>query len=43
MLILFFALVCGLTPVMGNYMYKVFNGKRHFMLRVFGRLEKLIL
>ncbi|MDP4290696.1 MAG: potassium-transporting ATPase subunit KdpA [Bacteroidota bacterium] len=31
----------GLTPVLGNYMYKVFTGEKHFMLPVFGWLEKL--
>jgi len=40
--ILFFAIVIGLTPVLGNYMYKVFTGKKHIMLPVFGWLEKLV-
>ncbi len=40
-IILFFSLLIGLTPILGNYMYKVFTGKRHFMLPVFGWLEKL--
>ena len=39
--ILFFALLIGLTPILGNYMSKVFTGKKHFMLPVFGWLEKL--
>jgi len=39
--ILFFALIIGLTPVLGNFMFKVFTGKRHVMLPVFGWLEKL--
>lgn len=39
--ILFFVLLIALTPVIGNYMYKVFTGKKHFMLPVFGWLEKL--
>ena len=39
--ILFFALLIGLTPILGNYMSKVFTGKKHFMLTVFGWLEKL--
>jgi K+-transporting ATPase ATPase A chain len=30
-----------MTPVLGSYMYKVFNGHRHFMLPVLGRLERL--
>jgi K+-transporting ATPase ATPase A chain len=41
-LILFFALLIGLTPVLGNYMSKVFTGDKHFMLHVFGWLEKVI-
>ena len=40
--ILFFALLIGLTPVLGNYMYKVFTGKKHFMLPVFGWIEKQV-
>ncbi len=39
--ILFFSLLIGLTPVLGNYMSKVFTGERHFMLPVLGWLEKL--
>jgi K+-transporting ATPase ATPase A chain len=39
--ILFFALLIGLTPLLGNYMSKVFTGNKHFMLHVFGWLEKL--
>lgn len=39
---LYFALLIGLTPVLGNYMYKVFTGQNHLMLPVFGKLEKLI-
>jgi K+-transporting ATPase ATPase A chain len=39
--VLYFALLIGLTPVLGNYMWKVFSGKKHFMLSVFGWLEKL--
>ncbi len=40
--ILYFALLIGLTPVLGNYMSQVFNGERHFMLPIFGWLERLI-
>jgi potassium-transporting ATPase potassium-binding subunit len=40
-LILFFSLLIGLTPVLGNYMSKVFTGRKHFMLPVFSWLEKL--
>jgi K+-transporting ATPase ATPase A chain len=39
--ILFFALLIGLAPILGNYMSKVFTGNIHFMLPVFGWLEKL--
>lgn len=38
---LFFAILIALTPVLGSYMSKVFTGQRHFMLPVFGWLEKL--
>lgn len=41
-LFLFFMILIGLTPVLGNYMGKVFTGNRHFMLPVLGWLEKLI-
>jgi K+-transporting ATPase ATPase A chain len=40
--ILFFVLLTGLTPIVGNYMSRVFSGERHFMLPVLGWLEKLI-
>jgi potassium-transporting ATPase potassium-binding subunit len=39
---LFFAALIGLTPVLGNFMSKVFTGEKHFMLPVFGWLEKLV-
>jgi len=28
-IILFVALLIGLTPILGNYMYKVFTGQKH--------------
>jgi K+-transporting ATPase ATPase A chain len=40
--ILFFGLIIVLTPVIGNFMFKVFTGKKHIMLPVFGWLEKLV-
>ncbi|HEY3388796.1 MAG TPA: potassium-transporting ATPase subunit KdpA [Prolixibacteraceae bacterium] len=40
-IILYFALLIGLTPILGNFMYKVFTGSKHLMLPVFGWLEKL--
>ena len=40
-LILYFALLIGLTPIIGNYMFKVFSGKEHLMIPVIGWLEKL--
>lgn len=40
-IVLFVALVIGLTPIVGNYMYKVFTGKKHVMQPVFGWLERL--
>ncbi len=39
--ILFFAVLIGLTPILGNFMFKVFTGQKHFLLPVFGWLEKL--
>lgn len=40
-LLLFFVLLIALTPLLGNYMNRVFTGKKHFMQPVFGWLEKL--
>jgi len=40
-IILFFTLLIGLTPFLGNFMFKVFTGKPHAMLPLFGWLEKL--
>ena len=40
-IIIFLGLLIGLTPILGNYMYKVFTGSKHIMLPVFGWLEKL--
>jgi K+-transporting ATPase ATPase A chain len=40
--LLFFFLLIGLTPILGDYMGKVFSSKRHFMLPVFGWLERKI-
>jgi len=39
---LFLVILTLLTPVLGNYMSKVFTGQKHFMLPVFRWLEKLI-
>jgi potassium-transporting ATPase potassium-binding subunit len=40
--ILFFTFLIGLTPILGNYMSKVFTGSKHFMLPAFSWLERLI-
>ncbi len=40
--VLFIAILIGLTPILGTYMDKVFTGKKHFMLPVLGWLERLI-
>ncbi|MFA5727471.1 MAG: potassium-transporting ATPase subunit KdpA [Saccharofermentanaceae bacterium] len=40
--ILFIVLLIGLTPIMGNYMEKVFTGKKHVLLPVFSWLERLV-
>jgi potassium-transporting ATPase potassium-binding subunit len=41
-IILFIAILIGLTPILGTYMDKVFTGGKHVMLPVFGWLERLI-
>ena len=41
-IILFLAVLTGITPFLGNYMSLVFTGQKHFMLHVFGWLERLI-
>jgi potassium-transporting ATPase potassium-binding subunit len=41
-IILFFALLIGLTPILGNFMSKVFSGEKHLLLPVFGWMERLI-
>lgn len=40
-LVVFFFLLIGLTPIIGNYMFKVFSGKSHIMKPVLGWLERL--
>jgi len=40
-IILLIALLIGLTPFMGTYMFKVFTGQKHFMKPVRGWLERL--
>ena len=40
-IILFFAVLIGLTPILGNFMFKVFTGSKHLMSPLFGWLEKL--
>ncbi|MEI6823738.1 MAG: potassium-transporting ATPase subunit KdpA, partial [Bacteroidota bacterium] len=40
-IILLIALLIGLTPFMGKYMFKVFTGEKHFMKPVLGWLERL--
>lgn len=39
--ILLFFLLIGLTPFLGNYMFKVFSGENHLLKPIFGWLEKL--
>ena len=39
--ILFFVLLIGLTPLLGNFMYKVFTAQRHFLHPPLGWLERL--
>ena len=40
-IIIFLGLLIGLTPVLGNYMYKVFTGEKHLMSAPLGWLERL--
>jgi K+-transporting ATPase ATPase A chain len=40
--ILFFGMLIALTPVLGNYMTRIFSGSNHLMMPVFGWLEKAI-
>lgn len=39
--VLFFVLLIGLTPVLGNYMYKVFSSKKFYLKPVFSWMERL--
>jgi len=41
-IVLLFGVLIAVTPPVGNYMYKVFTGNRHFMLPLIGWLEKRI-
>jgi potassium-transporting ATPase potassium-binding subunit len=38
---LFIFVLIVLTPMLGNYMFRVFSGQHHFMIPVLGRLERL--
>ena len=40
-IILYFILLIGLTPLLGNFMYLVFTSQKHLLRPVFGRLERL--
>ncbi len=40
-ILIYVAVLIALIPVLGNYMFMVFTGNKHFMLPVFGWLEKL--
>jgi len=39
---LFFALIVGIAPFLGKFMFKVFTGQKHFLQPVLGWLENLI-
>ena len=39
--ILFFVVIIAITPFLGNFMSRVFTGKRHIMMPALGWLEKL--
>jgi len=40
-IIIFVGLLIGLTPIMGNFMYKVFTGEKHLMSAPLGWFERL--
>jgi len=40
-IIIFVGLIIGLTPIIGNFMYKVFTGEKHLMSAPLGWLERL--
>jgi K+-transporting ATPase ATPase A chain len=40
-IILFITVLIGMTPILGNYMFKVFSGEKHLMAPVLGWLERL--
>lgn len=40
-IILYLGLLVALTPLLGNYMFKVFTGQPHFMINLLGWFEKL--
>lgn len=41
-IVIFFFLLIGLTPVLGNYLYLVYTGKRHFLRPILGWVERLV-
>lgn len=41
-IVLYFALLIGITPILGNYMTRVFTGKKHLLSKALGWLEKAI-
>jgi potassium-transporting ATPase potassium-binding subunit len=40
-IIIFFGLLIGLTPFLGNYIFKVFTGSNHVMFPIFGWVERI--
>ena len=40
-IVLYFVVLIGLTPILGNFIFKIFTGNKHFMIPIFGWLEKL--
>jgi K+-transporting ATPase ATPase A chain len=39
---IYLGLLTVLIPVLGNYMFRVFTGEKHFMVPVMGRVEKFV-
>jgi K+-transporting ATPase ATPase A chain len=41
-ILLYFTLLIAFTPLLGKYLSKVFSGEQHFLLPIFGKLERFI-
>jgi K+-transporting ATPase ATPase A chain len=41
-ILIFLGLLTGATPLLGNYLYKVFTGRKHLLIKVLGWSEKMV-